>query len=74
MSQREFTQLLNALDVLSPTQLSRLRQALDKKLQPPKPPRAKKSPRAAEETAFDVLIKAGLIGCLDGAVPTHRRI
>jgi hypothetical protein len=59
MSQREFNHLLESLAVLSPDQLHQLRRQLDSQLAV--------SPSLAEETAFDVLSRAGLIGCVEGA-------
>jgi hypothetical protein len=59
MSQREFNHLLESLAVLSPDQLHLLRRQLDSQLAGPPPP--------AEQTAFDLLAKAGLIGCVEGA-------
>jgi hypothetical protein len=61
MTQREFSHILRSLQALSPAQLRRLRRALDAKLD------ENGGDNGAEETAFDVLNRAGLIGCLEGA-------
>jgi hypothetical protein len=63
MSQREFNQLLGSLGGLSPEQLAMLRRELDK-IADPQPARGKRV--VAEETAFDVIERAGLIGCVKG--------
>jgi hypothetical protein len=66
MSHREFNHLLNSLNALSPEQLAALRRELDNKLaSSPSPTRAKQA-TSTEETAFDRLERAGLIGCLKG--------
>jgi hypothetical protein len=70
MSHREFNQLLSSLNALSPAQLAALRRELDSKLaSSPAPPHATGA-TLAEETAFDRLEKAGLIGCLKGVPGT----
>ena len=71
MSQREFTHLLNSLNALSPEQLATLRRELDSKMGSPLPAVAKRAGKRAEETAFDVMERSGLIGCLKGM--THTR-
>jgi hypothetical protein len=55
MTQREFQDLLTRLGALSPEQLAALRRELDHKTAVP-----------AGETVFDVMDRAGLIGCLKG--------
>jgi hypothetical protein len=70
MSQREFNQLLNSLNALSPEQLATLRRELDSKMVSPVPDAGKRPGKRAEETAFDVMERAGLIGCLKGAPHT----
>ncbi len=67
MSHREFNHLLSSLNALSPEQLATLRRELDGKLA--SPTRTSQA-TAAEETAFDRLERAGLIGCLKGAPGT----
>lgn len=61
MTQREFNHILKSVKALSPAQLRRLRRELDAKLN------ENGASKEAEETAFDVLNRAGLIGCLEGA-------
>jgi hypothetical protein len=70
MSHREFTQLLTTLNTLSPEQLATLRRELDSKMAEPPPLGAKRTVKRAEETAFDVMDRAGLIGCLKGVPGT----
>ena len=70
MSHREFNDLLNSLNGLSLKQLAALRRALDGKPEPSRQARAKKTPRPDEGTVFDVLQRAGLIGCLKGSPGT----
>jgi hypothetical protein len=66
MSQREFNHLLSSLNALSPEQLATLRRELDSKLASPSQPTYTKQATPAEETVFDRLERAGLIGCLSG--------
>jgi hypothetical protein len=66
MSHREFNYLLNSLGSLSPEQLATLRRELDSKLSLRRPGKSKQASKAAEETVFDLLDRAGLIGCLPG--------
>lgn len=61
MSHREFNHLLSSLNGLSPEQLAALRRELDSKLLA-----TSHAPAHPEETAFDRLERAGLIGCLVG--------
>lgn len=61
MTQREFNRILRSLTALSPAQLRRLRREVDAQLE------RNGAHKRAEETAFDVLNRAGLIGCLEGA-------
>jgi len=61
MTQREFNHILRNLKALSPAQLRRLRRELDAQLD------HNGAYKGAEETAFDVLNRTGLIGCLEGA-------
>jgi hypothetical protein len=70
MSHREFHHLLSSLNALSPEQLATLRRELDSKLASPPRAQAKKVAAAAEETVFDRLERAGLIGCLKGTPGT----
>jgi hypothetical protein len=66
MSHREFNHLLTSLNTLSPEQLATLRRELDSKMEAPLRAGAKQAVRHAEETVFDVMEQAGLIGCLKG--------
>lgn len=59
MSQREFTHLLQSLEALSPDQLAALRRELDSRLEPP-------PGTAAAESVYDVMARAGVIGCIKG--------
>jgi hypothetical protein len=66
VSHREFNHLLSSLNALSPEQLATLRRELDSKLAvAPSHTNAKRT-AFAEESAFDRLERAGLIGCLKG--------
>ena len=69
MSQREFNHLLSSLSTLSPEQLATLRRELDSKLASGRGTTQANKP-APEETVFDVLKRAGLIGCLKGMPDT----
>lgn len=64
MSHREFNHLLNSLGSLSPEQLAKLRRELDSKLALPRSAKTKQAGKITEETVFDLLDQAGLIGCL----------
>jgi hypothetical protein len=64
MTQREFNHILRSLRGLSPEQQERLRRELDAELD------HNGTQRAAEETAFDVMNRSGLIGCIKGAPRT----
>jgi hypothetical protein len=66
MSRREFNQLLSSLGALSPEQLAMLRRELDSKIARPRYARRKPAGKSADETVFDVMERAGLIGCLKG--------
>ena len=66
MSHREFNHLLSSLNALSPEQLATLRRELDSKLALSSASTRTKRATPAEETAFDRLERAGLIGCLNG--------
>jgi hypothetical protein len=68
MSHREFNHLLSSLNALSPEQLAALRRELDSKLA--SSPTHAKQATYAEETAFDRMERAGLIGCLKGTPGT----
>lgn len=65
MTQREFNHLLKSLKGLSPEQLERLRRELEAELD-----RNGTTAAEGEETAFDVLNRAGLIGCIKGSPRT----
>jgi hypothetical protein len=66
VSSREFNQLLNSLGSLSADQLAALRRELDIKLAPPRPTKSKRKGNVVEDTVFDLLDRAGLIGCVTG--------
>jgi hypothetical protein len=66
MSHREFNHLLSSLNALSPEQLATLRRELDSKLATSPSPTRAKEVKSTEETVFERLEKAGLIGCLKG--------
>ena len=70
MSHREFSELLSSLNGLSPEQLATLRRELDSKIASSRPGRQKQAAKSVEETAFDVLQRNGLIGCVKGSPGT----
>ena len=70
MSHWEFNHLLSSLDALSPEQLATLRGELDTKLASSSLQTRATHVTPTEETAFDRLEKAGLIGCLKGTPGT----
>jgi hypothetical protein len=70
MLQREFNHLLSSLNALSPEQLATLRRELDTKLASSSSQTRAGQVTPTEETAFDRLEKAGLIGCLKGTPGT----
>ncbi|MBX6316251.1 MAG: hypothetical protein IRY99_25560 [Isosphaeraceae bacterium] len=67
MTQSDFNNLLSNIETLSPEQMRRLAHELETKLAalPRKRPTPPNGP-AAEETAYDVAARAGLIGCIPG--------
>ena len=69
MTHNEFNHIISSINALSPDQIRRLHRELENKLaataQHSAP--AKAGRREAEETAFDVASRAGLIGCIKGA-------
>ena len=62
MIRSEFNHILTSLDTLSPDQVRQLVRELENRLAAP----AQAKQAAAEETAFDVASRAGLIGCIKG--------
>jgi hypothetical protein len=62
MTQREFNHLLSSLKELSSLQLKQLRRELDHELA-----LNGGDAKSSGESAFDVLDRAGLIGCIKGA-------
>jgi hypothetical protein len=72
MAHNEFNHLLSSINALSPDQARRLARELESRIaatkKRPAPAKAGASPDAAEETAFDLASRAGLIG--DGPGPT----
>jgi hypothetical protein len=69
MSHTEFNQLLSTIAALPPEQMRQLFHELESKLagEATRPATANLNAEAAEETAFDVASRAGLIGCIKGA-------
>jgi len=65
MTHREFNHILRSLKGLSPEQFERLRRELNAELD-----HNGTQTRLAKETAFDVMSRAGLIGCIKGAAHT----
>jgi len=63
MTQREFNHLLRSLKGLSPDQLDRLRLELEAELN-------HDQAMASKESVFDLLNRAGLIGCIKGVART----
>jgi hypothetical protein len=68
MSHTEFNQILSSINALSPGQVRQLLRELESRVAPA----SRKTPAdagqdAAEESAFDVASRAGLIGCIKGA-------
>jgi hypothetical protein len=66
MTHHEFHHLLSGINALSPEQMRQLRRELDRKLAAPSRARAKKAAVPSEVTVFDLIEKAGLIGCIKG--------
>ena len=68
MTQSDFNHLLSSIKGLSPEQMRRLVRELQTRLATAgKQPASVKSVAAAEETAYDLASRAGLIGCIKGA-------
>jgi hypothetical protein len=71
MTQQDFHYILSSIKALSPEQMRQLARELDSTMAgiTRKRPAATKAAGGhdAEETAFDVASKAGLIGCIKGA-------
>jgi hypothetical protein len=63
MTQNDFTHILSSLNGLSPDQMRRLLRELESKMASV----GKSNADVAEESAFDVASRAGLIGCIQGA-------
>ena len=70
MTRTDFNHILASVEALSRAQVRRLLRELERRMAAP----AKRSPTAkpetrrdAEETAYDVASRAGLIGCIKGA-------
>jgi hypothetical protein len=71
MTHSEFNHLLSSIPALSPEQMRRLARELQTRLAAtsrnrPAPARAAAT-RDAEETAYELASRAGLIGCIPGA-------
>ena len=68
MTHSDFNHLLSSIKVLSPEQMRRLARELQTRLATVgRRPSSAKSAVDAEETAYDVASRAGLIGCIKGA-------
>jgi hypothetical protein len=68
MTQIDFNHLLSSIKGLSPEQMRRLASELQTRLaMAGKRPASATSATDAEETAYDVASRAGLIGCIKGA-------
>ena len=71
MSQSDFNHLLSRITDLSPDQMRRLARELETRLAATagkRPVPSKVASQDAEETAYDVASRAGLIGCIKGAL------
>ena len=72
MSHQEFDDILASITALTPGQVRRLARELESRVAATgrrRPGRAKATAGPeAEETAFDVASRAGLIGCIKGAL------
>jgi hypothetical protein len=64
MTQTDFNHLLASVNALSPDQMRKLLRELESRIATAANAPAKAD---AEETAFDVASRAGLIGCIKGA-------
>ena len=71
MTHNEFTNILSSIDALSPDQMRRLFGELQSRMtgmgKPTAPAQAADGQDAVGETAFDVVSRVGLIGCIKGA-------
>jgi hypothetical protein len=70
MTHSDFNHLLASVNALSPDQMRRLFRELQSRMTAPARPPAQAPAHPgqdAEETAFDVASRAGLIGCIKGA-------
>jgi hypothetical protein len=70
MTQSEFSHILASINALSPQQMRHLQRELESRMVAQAKPAGRatkhRSRDAAEETAFDVASRAGLIGCIKG--------
>jgi len=66
MTHNEFNHILTSINALSPEQMRRLARELESKIASTGKPAAAAA-ADAEESAFDVASRAGLIGCIQGA-------
>jgi hypothetical protein len=64
VTQSDFHQILTSIDGLSPDQMRRLARELESRMAAAT---GISDGRDAEDTAFDVASRAGLIGCIKGA-------
>jgi hypothetical protein len=68
MTHNDFNHILSSINGLSPEQMRRLFHELESKMAAAKAPgSARPKGDTAEESAFDVASRAGLIGCIKGA-------
>jgi hypothetical protein len=61
MTPTEFSRILDSINILSPVRVRQLYHVLQNRMV------AEAGQENAEETAFDVASRAGLIGCFNGA-------
>jgi hypothetical protein len=70
MSRNDFDHLVSTIITLSPAQMRRLARAIESRLAATAGRRtglAERAGQEAEETAYDLAKRAGLIGCIKGA-------
>jgi hypothetical protein len=68
MTQTDFNHLLASVNALSPDQMRKLLRELESRIATAaSAPEKADASQDAEETAFDVASRAGLIGCIKGA-------
>jgi hypothetical protein len=69
MTHNEFNYIISSINALSPDQMRQLYRELESRMAATKQPAPALAGAGhdAEETAFDVASRAGLIGCIEGA-------